>query len=88
MLGIFAGQQFESEHLQNVYVLSHAGVKGQEINRRAFVALEAETSNILILGATGPDEDTGGAVTYMHLHLHPHVQYSTETRHTSLLFAH
>lgn len=50
------------------------GVHGREMNRRVFVALEGERSNILILGATGPDEDTGGAVTYMHSHLHPCVQ--------------
>lgn len=51
------------------------GVHGREMNRRVFVALEGERSNILILGATGPDEDTGGAVTYMHLHLHPYIYY-------------
>lgn len=55
------------------------------MNCGAFVALEAERSNILPLGAMGPDEDTGGTVTYMHLHLHPHIQHSTETRHTSFL---
>lgn len=50
-------------------------VQGGRLNCGAFVALKAERSNILILGATGPDEDTGGVVTYMHLHLHPHIQY-------------
>lgn len=54
-------------------------VKGREMNCDAFVALETERSNILILGATGPDEHTGGAVTYMHLHLHPHIQYWDDT---------
>lgn len=34
-----------------------------------------ERSNILILGATERDDDTGGAVTYMHLHMHTYTQY-------------
>lgn len=35
-------------------------------------------SNILILGA---EEETGGAVTYMHkcVHIHAHVQYNDDT---------
>lgn len=41
----------------------------------AFVALKAERSNILFLGAMRPDEDTGGDVTYMHLHLHARIQH-------------
>lgn len=61
------------------------GVHGREMNRRVFVALEGERSNILILGATGPDEDTGGAVTYMHFTCKP--INSTEAAHTSFLCA-
>lgn len=34
-----------------------------------------ERSNILILGATEQDDDTGGAVTYMHLHVRTHTEY-------------
>lgn len=61
------------------------GVHGREMNRRVFVALEGERSNILILGATGPDEDTGGAVTYMHLHVNPYTVLRRRIPHSCAL---
>lgn len=47
-------------------------VKGRETSCGAFVAREAKISNIFILDGMEPDENSGGAVTLLHLHLHTH----------------
>lgn len=63
------------QNISRTFVFVVLKVKGREMNFGAFVVPETERSNILILGATGPDEHTGGAVTYMHLHLHTRLQH-------------
>lgn len=51
-------------------------VHSGKVNVRAsFTALESERSNILVLGATGPDKDTGVTVTFTHLRFHSRKQY-------------
>lgn len=47
--------------------------KGQEVRSGAFQAPEADRKQYS--HPTEQDDDTGGAVTYMHLHVHTHTQY-------------